>query len=76
MECIICLETDAKKISVASPTLDLFLKLLGRSIQRAQYMDSRVMGFVEHTRDLKPEDLLAKNASYHKSYCADIANTT
>ena len=34
------------------------------------------MDFVEHTRDLNPEDLLAKNNSYHKSCYADIANTT
>ena len=66
MECIICLETDAKKISVTSPTLDSILKLLERSRQRAPYMDNSVMDFVERTRDLNPEDLLAKNASYHK----------
>ena len=76
MECIICLETDLKKISVASPTLDSFLKLLERSRQQAQYMDNSVMDFVEHTRDLNPNDLLAKNASYHKSCYADIGNTT
>ena len=34
------------------------------------------MDFVECTRDLNPEDLLAKSASYHKSCYADIANTT
>ena len=42
MECIICLETDAKKISVASQTLDSFLKLLEQFGQRAQYMDNSV----------------------------------
>ena len=67
MECIICLETDVKKISVASLTLDSFLKFLERSRQHAQYMDHSVMDFVERTRDLNPEDLLAKNAFYHKS---------
>ena len=75
MECIIRLETDAKKISVAFPTLDSFLKLLERSRQRAQYMDNSAMDFFERTRNLNPGDLLAKNTSYHKSY-ADIANTT
>ena len=34
------------------------------------------MDFVERTRDLNPEDLLAKDTSYHKSCYADIANTT
>ena len=67
------LETDAKKIYVASPTLDSFLKLLERSRQRGQYMDNSVMDFVERTRHLYPEDLLAKNASYHKCCYADIA---
>ena len=43
MECIICLETDVKKISVASLTLDSFLKFLERSRQHAQYMDHSVM---------------------------------
>ena len=76
MECIICLETDAKKIYVAFPTLDSFLKLLERSRQRAQYMDNSAMDFFERTRDLNPEDLLAKHTSYHKSCYADIANTT
>ena len=72
MECIICLETDTKKIFVASPTLDSFLELLERSRQRAQYMDNSVMDLVERTRDLNPEDLLAENASYCKSCYADI----
>ena len=63
MECIICLETDAKKISVASPTLDSFLKLLEQSGQRAQIGHNSVMDFVDCTRDFNPEDLLA---SYHK----------
>ena len=76
MECIICLETDAKKISVACPTLDSFLKLLERSRQRAQYMDNSAMDFFERTRDLNLEDLLAKHTSSHKSCYADIANTT
>ena len=48
MECIICLETEVKKISVASLTLDSFLKLLERSRQWAQYMDNSVMDFVDH----------------------------
>ena len=56
MECIIWMETDAKKISVASPTLDSFLKLLERSRQRAQYMGNSVLDFVECTRDLSPDD--------------------
>ena len=47
MECIICLETEVKKISVASLTLDSFLKLLERSRQWAQYMDNSVMGFID-----------------------------
>ena len=34
------------------------------------------MDFVKSARDLNPEDLLAKNASYHKSCYACIANTT
>ena len=42
MEGIICLESDAKKISVASPTLDLFHKLLEQSRQPAQYMHNSV----------------------------------
>lgn len=63
---IICLETDAKKLSVASPTLDSFLKLPEWSRQWAHYMDHSVMDFVERARDLYPEGLLAKNASYRK----------
>ena len=33
------------------------------------------MNFVERTRDLKPEDLLTKNASYYRNCYANIANT-
>ena len=75
MDCVIFLETDAKKISVASPTLGLFRKLLEQSIKWTQCMNS-VMDFVQHTTDFNPEDLLTKNASYHKSCYADIGNTT
>ena len=39
MEYNIWLETDAKKISVASSTLDSILKLLGWSREGTQYMD-------------------------------------
>ena len=39
-------------------------------------MDISIMDFVERTKDRNPEDLLAKNASYHKSCHADIATTT
>ena len=70
------METNAKKISVASLTLDSFLKLLERSRQRAQYMDNSVIHFVERTRDLNPEGLFAKSASYPRSCYGDIANTT
>ena len=42
MEGIICLQSDAKKISVASPTLDLFHKLLEQSRQPAEYMHNSV----------------------------------
>ena len=38
MDCVICLETDAKKISVASPTPGSFRKLLEQSTKRAQCM--------------------------------------
>ena len=76
MEFIIFLENDAKKISVAFPTLDSFLYIFERSRQWAQYMGNSVMNFFKYTRDRNPEDLLAKNASYHISCYADIANTT
>ena len=76
MDCVICLETDAKKISVASPTLGSFRKLLEQSAIPAQCMDNSIIDFVEHTRDFNPEDLLTMNASYHKSCYADIGNTT
>ena len=39
-------------------------------------MNNSVKDFVERTRGLNPEDLLAKNASYHKSCYPDIANIT
>ena len=39
-------------------------------------MNNSVIDFIERKRDLNPEDLLAKNTSYHKSCYADIANTT
>ena len=63
---IICLETDAKKLSVASPALDSFPKLPEWSRQWTHYMDNSVIDFVEHARDLYPEGLLTKNASYRK----------
>ena len=34
------------------------------------------MDFIERSRDLNPENLLARNASYHKSCYADISDTT
>ena len=34
------------------------------------------MDFIERSRDLNPENLLAKNAPYHKSCYADISDTT
>ena len=34
------------------------------------------MDFIERSRDLNPENLLANNAPYHKSCYADISDTT
>ena len=70
MESIICLETDVKKISVASPTLHSFLKLLEWSRQRPQYIDNSAMDFVERTERTRqerflPQKLLCRHCKHH-----------
>ena len=78
MEGIICLESDAEKISVASPRLDLFHKLLEQSRQPAQYMHNSVTWTSLNVQEILTQDLFTRQEClfYHKCCYVDIATIT